>query len=139
MDLNVSQQLYCLECILWQENTLSLSPNLKTIPDLLDAQNRKNVRISEKVPQEYLDLLSKHIEDEQKKVSSVFDVIMQDMVKMISEKKNEYLYELDQQLFSMRCLYTFFNKQITKTYPAEGHSLLISIQRRSCYQAWQDH
>jgi len=38
---------------------------------------------------------------------------------MISEKKNEYLYELDQQLFNLRYWYIFFDKQIKKTYPTE--------------------
>jgi hypothetical protein len=135
MDPYASQQLYCLECILSQEDSTSLSPSLKTLPDLLEtaatfyAQNRNNVRMGEQVPPEYLDLLgsqgekleqlSKHIEDEKKKASNIFDIIMQDMVKMISEKKNEYLYELDQQLFNLRYWYIFFDKQIKKTYPSE--------------------
>jgi len=135
MDTQASQQLYCLECILSQEDAASLSPSLKTIPDLVEtaaafyAQNKNSIRMGEQVPPEYLDLLSgqaekleqlsKHIEDEKKKATHVFDTIMQDTVKMISEKKNEYLYELDQQLFNLRYWYIFFDKQLKKTYPTE--------------------
>jgi len=135
MDPHTTQQLYCLECILSQEDAAALSPSLKTIPDLVEtaaafyAQNKNSIRVGEQVPFEYVDLLSgqaekleqlsKHIEDEKKKATHVFDTIMQDTVKMISEKKNEYLYELDQQLFNLRYWYIFFDKQIKKTYPTE--------------------
>jgi len=135
MDPHAGQQLYCLECILSQEDATALSPSLKTIPDLVEtaaafyAQNKNSIRVGEQVPFEYVDLLngqaekleqlSKHIEDEKKKATHIFDTIMQDTVKMISEKKNEYLYELDQQLFNLRYWYIFFDKQIKKTYPTE--------------------
>jgi len=143
VDLDASQQLFCPECILTQE--ISISLNLKTIPDVLEtaadyyaqnllenaihnyAQGKSYVRIGEKVPSQYLSLLEgqaakleglrNHLEDEKKKVSNVFDMIMQDMVKIITEKKNKCLYELDQQLFNLRYWYIFFDRQIKKVYP----------------------
>ncbi len=66
-----------------------------------------------------LESLRKHVEDEKKKVSHVFDSLMQDVVKIISEKKNEYLHGLDQQLFNLRYWYISFDKQIKKAYPTE--------------------
>jgi len=134
-EVTAEQQLYCLECILSNEDAASLSSNLKTIPDLIDtasnfyARNKQSLNLGSQVPGEYLELvsgqaeklekLSKHIEFEKKKVSDIFDSIMKDTVKMISEKKNEYLNSLDQQLFNLRYWYIFFDKQLKKAFPSE--------------------
>jgi len=134
-EVNPVQELYCMECILSKEDPTSLSPSLKTIPDLIAtasvfyAQNKSALKPGEQVPQEYIEIvahqnemletLRKHIEEEKKKVSNVFDSLMQDVVKIISEKKNEYLHGLDQQLFNLRYWYIFVDKQIKKAYPSE--------------------
>ena len=133
-EVGAEQQLYCLECVLSNED-ITLSSNLKTIPDLIDtaanfyARNKQSLNLGSQVPAEYLELvsgqgekleqLSKHIELEKKKVSDIFDSIMKDTVKMISEKKNEYLNSLDQQLFNLRYWYIFFDKQLKKAFPSE--------------------
>jgi len=135
VEIASSQQLYCLECILSNEDPSVISSKLKTIPDLIDtaasfyAKNKQAIDLNEQVPAEYSELvshqaekleqLSKHIEEEKKKVTSVFETIMKDTLKMITEKKNEYLNSLDQQLFNLRYWYIFFDKQLKKAYPSE--------------------
>jgi len=135
IEITSGQQLFCLECILSNEDAASLSSKLKTIPDLIDtaanfyARNKQSIDLGSQIPPEYIDLLSgqgekleklsKHIELEKKKASDIFDTIMKDAVKMISEKKNEYLNSLDQQLFNLRYWYIFFDKQLKKAYPSE--------------------
>jgi len=131
IEVGTDQQLYCLECILSHEDSSSMSSKLKTIPDLIDmaanfyARNKQEVNLGSQVPSEYVELvsgqaeklekLSKHIEFEKKKVGDIFDNILKDTVKMITEKKNEYLNNLDQQLFNLRYWYIFFDKQLKKS------------------------
>jgi len=135
VELNPAQELYCLECIVSQDDPTELASALKPISDLIETasvfytQNKSSLKTGEQAPQRYqeiaasqnekLEKLSQHIQDEKKKMSLMFDTIMQEVVKMISEKKNEYLHELDKQLFNLRYWYIFFDKQLKKTYPSE--------------------
>jgi len=52
-------------------------------------------------------------------MSNVFDSLLEAVVKIISEKKNKRLDELDQQLVNFKCWYLSFDKQVKKTYPTE--------------------
>jgi len=147
IEITSGQQLFCLECILSNEDAASLSSKLKTIPDLIDtaanfyARNKQSIDLGSQIPNEYLDLvggqaeklekLSKHIEYEKKKVSDIFDTVMKDTVKMISEKKNEYLNNLDQQLFNLRYWYIFFDKQLKKGFPAEEDIPFLSQPKKT--------
>jgi len=82
-----------------------------------------------------LEQLSKHIEEEKKKVINVFETIMKDTLKMITEKKNEYLNVLDQQLFNLRYWYIFFDKQLKKAYPSkEDISFLFPTKEDLVYK-----
>ena len=79
------------------------------------------------VPDEYIGLLSKqadviealisHIADEKKKVELEFDALIHDVLQTLTNKKNKYMHNLDQQLFNLRYWYTWFAKRIKKTYP----------------------
>jgi len=138
MNFHAPQELYCFECILSRKDTtfLNNNNNLQTIPDLIEAAaafyaQHKNIRIKlgKQVPDRYINLLtgqgekleqlSKHLEDEKKKMSHLFDTLIQDMTNIISGKKNEYLGKLDQQLFNLRYWFIFFEKQLKKTYPTK--------------------
>src|SRR5689334_10601266 len=108
MELSSTQHLYCLECILQYEDPATLSSQLKTIKDLVEtagnfySQNKAHTLSDSEIPSEYQELLSqqgekleqlnKHIEEEKKKVTATFDTLTEDVLRMINEKKNEYLY-----------------------------------------------
>lgn len=132
-DVSASQQLYCMECILQNEDSFFDRSKLKSIAELIDSAanhyqlNKDKAKLSSDVPSDYteclsnqaesLERLSKHIEEEKKKVEFTFDIITKDFLRLIEDKKNEYLYSLDQQLFNLRYWYIFFDKQIKKAYP----------------------
>ena len=133
LELHATQQLFCMECILSQDDSCFDRSTLKSIAELIDIAakhyqlNKDKASLSSDVPSDYLDALSgqaesleslsKHIEGEKKKVEHVFEMITKDFLRVIEEKKNEYLYSLDQQLFNLRYWYIFFDKQIKKNYP----------------------
>ena len=133
-DVNASQHLYCLECILHQqEDAHTLAPTLKPISEFVEAaaqfyaQHKNTATFSSDVPDEYFGLLSKqtevldslssHIVNQKKRVESEFDMLIQGVLQTLTSKKNEYLYSLDQQLSNLRYWYTSFAKQIKKAYP----------------------
>ena len=135
-DVSASQHLFCLECVLQQtqEGTIS-SSTLKNIPDFVEmaaqfySQHKQasTANATSDVPDEYIGLLSKqadaiealssHIADEKKKVELEFDALIHDVLQTLTDKKNKYMHNLDQQLLNLRYWYTSFAKRIKKTYP----------------------
>ena len=134
-DVNASQHLFCLECVLQQTlNGEISSSTLKNIPDFIDmaaqfySQHKlATTNSSPDVPDEYVGLLSKqadvlealsdHIADEKKRVETEFDGLIHDVLQTLTENKNKYMHSLDQQLLNLRYWYTSFAKRIKKTYP----------------------
>ena len=135
IDPNASQHLFCLECILQQtsENPL-LASTLKTIPDFIDmaaqfySYHKDNATPSSDVPDQYtsllsrqsetLESLSRHIASEKEKIESEFDILTTDVLQVLTDKKNEYLQLLDQQVVNLKSLFTSFEEQIKKAYPS---------------------
>ena len=52
-----------------------------------------------------------------RKVEIEFDALIQSVLQMLTDKKNKYMHNLDQQLLNLRYWYTSFAKRIKKTYP----------------------
>ena len=146
-DVNVSQDLFCLECVLQQtQEGKTSSSNLKNIPDFIEmaAQfylQRKSAitSCSSDVPGEYIGLLSRqedvlealseHIAGEKRKVELEFDGLIHDILRILTDKKNKYMHSLDQQLLNMRYWYTSFAKKIKKTYPTVDNSPILCPSR----------
>jgi len=141
-DINAAQKLYCLECILQQEKKASFIPsNFKTIPELIElAANfykvNKNLSSSHsQIPSEYVKLmsqrtenlekLSQHIEEEKNKVIHVFNLISQDFLRVLTEKKNQCVNALDQQLANLHFRYIHFDKQLKKVYFSEENTSFL--------------
>jgi len=134
MDKNVEHHLYCLECVVQQKPRPGGAPQtLRPIAELIDTassfynKKRKNIKLGEQIPNEIADILSdqneklevltKHIEEEKKRVSKIFDSLCEEFLTIIEEKKTQVLYKLDQQIFDLRFLNISFEKQLKKTYP----------------------
>ena len=135
-DVNASQHLFCLECVLHQTQKLVLpSSKLKTIPDFIDmaaqfySQHKDTTTSSSAsdIPDEFISLLSKqadvletlsiHITEEKKKVEVEFDALIHDVLQLLTDKKNSYMQVLDQQLLNLRYWYISFARKIKKAYP----------------------
>jgi len=134
MDKNADHDVYCLECVLQQKsNPKRASQTLKPISEFIDtaislyAKKRENANFADQVPcemteiltrqPEKLEALTQHIEEEKKRVSEVFDLISEELLKIIEEKKAEAFSQLDQQTSNLRFWYLSFDKELKKAYP----------------------
>jgi DNA-binding ferritin-like protein len=135
LEFGADKELYCIECLLNLQNPTQISSQLKSIDDFVDmaasyyATNRKRSSENIETPEEFLEILekqtdnlsvlSKHIEEEKKRVDLKFDEITKDVFKMINQKRDEYFHMLDKQLFNYRYGFIFFEKQLRKAFPKE--------------------
>jgi predicted nucleic acid-binding Zn-ribbon protein len=135
LEFGSEKELYCIECLLSVKDPVSLGGQLKPLDEFIEVaakyydSHRKRITNSIETPSEYLDVLSrqtenlevvsKQIEDEKKRVQLKFDELTQDFLKIIKTKKDEYFHVLDKQLFNYRYAYIFFEKQLRKAYPKE--------------------
>jgi len=135
IDLNplATQRLYCVECILNQDNPSMLQSKLKTITDFIGiasefyASSQRNVKITESPPSDYQDLIAQqgeklerlnhHVNQEKDRVEAYFAKILEELSDLLNQKKQIYLQALDQQLFKLQAWFISFEKQFRKTYP----------------------
>ena len=130
-DVNTSHHLFCFDCILQQQQESS-SP-LKSFSEFIStaaqfySQHKETIIPASNIPDEYTNLLSRqkdviegldtHISNEKKKIGSFFDVLISGGVQYLNSQKNNHLDELDKQSANLRYWYTYFTRQIKKTYP----------------------
>jgi hypothetical protein len=135
IEFGAEKELFCIECLLQITNPVAMSSQLKSVDDFVDmaasyyASNRKRCSDSIDTPEEFLEILekqtenlevlSKHVEEEKKRVDLKFDEITKDVFKMINLKRDEYFHMLDKQLFNYRYGFIFFEKQLRKAFPKE--------------------
>jgi len=144
IEFGTDKDLYCIECLMHVKDPVSMINQLKPIDEFIESAakfyegNRKRVSESSETPEEYLEILarqtenleviSKQIEEEKKKVQLKFDEITQDIMKLINAKRDEYFQILDRQLFNYRYAYIFFEKQLRKAYPKADDASLYPTQ-----------
>ena len=132
-DIEASQHLFCLECVLQQTQEGGSLGSLKTIPDFIDiaaqfySQHKQATPSASDVPDEYIGILSKqsdiieafniHIANQKNIIESEFDALIHDVLQLLTNQKKKYMHALDQQLLNLRYWYTSFAKKIKKTYP----------------------
>jgi len=130
---NAAQRLYCLECILGQNNPSLLSSKLKTIGDFINMASefytlsQRHVKVAEHPPSDFQDLiaqqgeklekLNQHIDQEKIKIENYFIKIAEELSSLLSQKKQIYLQALDQQLLKLQGWFISFEKQVRKIYP----------------------
>jgi len=133
-ELGEERELYCIECLISAKGT-GPGPKLINFKDFIEEaanfyeQNRVRVSQTLETPSEFLDVLasqeesleifSKKIEDEKRKVSIQFDELLKYVTKLIADKKAEYLLALDKQLLNYRHGFIFFDKMLKKSYPKD--------------------
>jgi len=133
VEFGQEKEIYCIECLLSLRDPTSVGAQLKPLNEFIDIaakfyeSNRKRISNNVDTPDEYLEILSrqsenleaisKKIEDEKKRVQLKFDELIQDLVKIVNTKRDEYFHLLDKQLFNYRYAYIFFEKQLRKAYP----------------------
>lgn len=135
IDAHADKHLYCPECILQQEHDMTCSkPQFTTFNEFISSAaafylHQKDSATISSIPDEYsqaivkkdhvLQDLTDHISVQKKKVESVFDEITKEVLAVITERKNDYLYTLDQQVLNLRHWYVFIEKQLKKSFPSQ--------------------
>jgi len=130
---SLDKHLFCTECILKSEKSISLLSTLETIPHFLEnavkvyQENKKKVALTAGPPLKYsemilrqaevLDSFTNHIGKEKEKVTKLFDEILAEVESRLNHKKEECLAVFDKQLSKLCGHYEFFESQLKKAYP----------------------
>jgi len=134
IEFGEEKELYCIECLLHVKDPAKVGTSLTPLNNFIASaakfydNKRKKTGKGTDPPVEFiklledqadtLGLLSKHAEDQKKKLQVFFGEIIAETLRIINEKKDEYFQLLDQEVLKYR-YFTFFEKQLRKAFPKE--------------------
>ena len=141
--VNAKQVLYCIECVLESNNLKELPSSLLTLDKFINtaalhysASCFSPGETKSDPPLEFLDVLSskgenlskleKNIDHGKKVIENIFKDLTDVIIEKINLKKKEYLQILDEQKASACNKYTFFEKQLKRTFPKQEDLLFLN-------------